>query len=483
MTYKIIKIFLFSQLLFFYNSYGQTVFYSDSSSVSAIQSKFEVFSGEKYHYLYTFKDKKPTLKIYDHKLRNKQEVILDFLEGNLLHSHFIFKQKHIYAFWLVEQNKVFSLRLAILNEEGLMESYKSYDINDFSLADWRNTSLQIAESSDQRYLGYALSNFRKEEVVFLKFDVENSLLSFMRDALPTTQGRKRTKESLAFSKEAMYWFQIPYESSWTTSQDVISIYKWDHLQTEILIDSFKNPSGFIGDQKIFYDSELDEMAVVSLIGEKKGKSVDKIKIQYFNESHTSKNKEVEIAEYIIKSIRSQHKKHDLYDLKIKNITQTQDQGFFVGLQVEYILQKNYASSNMMGFSISNITQRQVREFYYGEYIGIQTHPVDSLNWQNIIRKSQLTQDDYGIFSSLALLNSGHQMVVFFNDLHLKRNQIQIGVLQANGEVIYGQIPRSKRRPLYYAVPELVEVVSPTILLIPVVYETDHMGLMRVQFSD
>lgn len=483
MIYRIFTILLISHWLLAFNSFGQTVFYSDSSSVSSIQSKFEVFSGEKYHYLYTFKDKKPTLKIYDHKLRNKQEVVLDFLEGNLLHSQFIFKQKHIYAFWLVEQQRSFSLRLAILNEDGLLESYKSYDINDFSLADWRNSSLQIAESLDQRYLGYALANYRKEEVVFLKFDLESSQLGYLISQLTEVKNRRRDQETLIFSKDAMFWFQIPLDTSWNVIEDAVNIYKWQHDYPEIILSQFNNPTGFIGDQKIFYDLDADELAMVSLLGSKKGKPIEKVKIQYLNPAQASKNQEINVEDYIIKSIRSQHKKPDLYDFKIQNISKTQDDGFFVGLQVEYILHKNYASSNMMGFSISNITQRQVREFYYGEYIGIQTHPVDSLNWQNIIRKSQLTQDDYGIFSSLALLNSGNQMVVFFNDLHLKRNQIQIGVLQANGEVIYGQIPRSKRRPLYYAVPELVEVVSPTTLLIPVVYETDHMGLMRVQFSD
>src|SRR5690554_5399541 len=105
MVYRIIKILLISQFLFVYQGIGQTVLYSDTISMNHLRSKFDLFSGDEYHYLYTVKGGLPIIKLYDQKLRSKSEVVLDFLEGNLLQSHFVFKQKHIYGFWIVEQHR------------------------------------------------------------------------------------------------------------------------------------------------------------------------------------------------------------------------------------------------------------------------------------------------------------------------------------------------------------------------------------------
>lgn len=463
---------------------AQRITYSDEIDLPK-NAHFKTFSGEKYHYLLYQTSNEAILKIYDHRLKFKNDVVLDFIKGQVLTQYLFYHQHKLYSFWIRMNNKQVYFEVAILNPSGILESYKTYTLADISIQDWKNGSFQWQQSTQKDQLGFSFSNRRKGNLILVKYDLNQEELSMLSEELPRLKSsRTIVEEQLLITKNALVWIQKAVNTTWNEWAEPLHVYQWTNQSKQIESVALENNiEAFIGHQKVFYNEGEDKLYLGTLLTHKKNKLPQSVYIQEINQQRLNTIKVIDMEDYILKSLHNNQKKLDLFDFKIHDMAFMKDQGFFVGVQVQYLLLKNYALQNMIGFSMTNLSTKRVKEFYFGEYIGIQTHTEHTKNWQNILRKSQLTEEDFGYFSSVAVLNSGQQLLVFFNDLNHKRNQVQIGVLQPTGEVIYGQIPRTRLRPSYKVIPSLAYSNSPISIMMPIYYENQKLGLMLVDFTD
>lgn len=464
-------------------SFAQKITYSDEIELSK-NAYFNAFSGDEFHYLFTQNNKESVIKIYNQNLKFKNEVVLDFLEGQVLSQYLFFKQHKIFSFWIRMDQRQLFMDVAILNDQGILETHQTYPIDEMTAQDWKNGSFHWKENTLKDYLGFSFSNRRKGQLYLIKYDVNQGSLALAQQELPRLKSsRVLVEEQLLWTKNALLWIQKNNSTINSDLAEPIYIYEMGRVDHQINAYSLPHENLNLGDQQIFYDEYNDRLYLISLYSDKKNKLPSALKVQEIQDQGVKDIQEMTIEDYILKSLNNHLKKLELNDFKIQDMAFRKDGGFFIGLQVQYLMLKNYAFQNMMSFSMSTISTKRVREYYFGEYIGIQYHVEKDKNWQNILRKTQHTQEDYGYFSSISTLNTGQQLVIFYNDLNHRRNQIQIGVLQSTGEVIYGQIPRTKLRPSYKAIPRLAYSLSPIKIMMPIYYDTGTIGLMKVDFTD
>jgi hypothetical protein len=76
----------------------------------------------------------------------------------------------------------------------------------------------------------------------------------------------------------------------------------------------------------------------------------------------------------------------------------------------------------------------VREYHYDDILTLSYNGEGVRDWDTFIRKDQLSQEDGGMFSSYALLNSGGTLGFLFNDFNASRSRIQLATVDGEGKV-------------------------------------------------
>ena len=73
------------------------------------------------------------------------------------------------------------------------------------------------------------------------------------------------------------------------------------------------------------------------------------------------------------------------------------------------------------------------EYHYDDILALCYDQNGTRRWCSFISKNQYSQDDGGVFSSYALLNTGGSIAFLFNDFNVAHSRIQLATLDANGK--------------------------------------------------
>jgi hypothetical protein len=75
----------------------------------------------------------------------------------------------------------------------------------------------------------------------------------------------------------------------------------------------------------------------------------------------------------------------------------------------------------------------VREYHFKDIMVLSYDKDGAREWSSIIPKDQFSQEDGGIFSSYALLNTGGTLAFLFNDFSTDRSRMQLATITAGGK--------------------------------------------------
>lgn len=119
---------------------------------------------------------------------------------------------------------------------------------------------------------------------------------------------------------------------------------------------------------------------------------------------------------------------------IRNMIIKKDGGFVL-VSEEFSMSMR---SNMPGwggyysFYYGPFMSQTIREYQYNDIFALSYNGSGSLEWHSFVRKSQYSQEDGGIFSSFALINTGGALGFLFNDFNTRISRIQLATLDAEG---------------------------------------------------
>jgi len=78
--------------------------------------------------------------------------------------------------------------------------------------------------------------------------------------------------------------------------------------------------------------------------------------------------------------------------------------------------------------------QNVREYNYDDVLALSYDGEGNKQWHAFVRKSQYSQEDGGVFSSYALINTGGSLGVMFNDFNKRLSRIQLATIDSKGQV-------------------------------------------------
>ncbi len=126
------------------------------------------------------------------------------------------------------------------------------------------------------------------------------------------------------------------------------------------------------------------------------------------------------------------------DYHVRNLIVKNDGGFVLIAESFYISSRNTAYAPGWGYysmySYGPFMAPAIREFFYGDILVISYNAEGQREWQSFIRKDQYSQEDGGVFSSFALLNTGGSLGFLFNDYNSVRSRIQLASVDGTGKI-------------------------------------------------
>jgi hypothetical protein len=84
--------------------------------------------------------------------------------------------------------------------------------------------------------------------------------------------------------------------------------------------------------------------------------------------------------------------------------------------------------------------RTIREYFYNDILALSYRADGTRQWHSFIRKQQYSQEDGGMFSSYALMNTGGSLGFLFNDYNSNRPRIQLASIDDGGQVSSQSLP-------------------------------------------
>jgi hypothetical protein len=83
---------------------------------------------------------------------------------------------------------------------------------------------------------------------------------------------------------------------------------------------------------------------------------------------------------------------------------------------------------------SPFMSQPVREYSYEDVLALSYDADGNKQWHSFVRKTQYSQEDGGVFSSYALINTGGTLGMMFNDFNTRVSKVQLATIDSKGMV-------------------------------------------------
>ena len=139
-------------------------------------------------------------------------------------------------------------------------------------------------------------------------------------------------------------------------------------------------------------------------------------------------------EKLVKAAGARKRGHTFDNFQVRQLIVKNDGGFVLVSEEEYMLTRsNYTPGFGYYSAYSPYMTNTVREYHFDDIMSLSYNAAGELQWHAFIRKDQYSQEDGGVFSSYALLNTGGTLAFLFNDYNARRSTIQLATLTAEGQ--------------------------------------------------
>ncbi len=185
-------------------------------------------------------------------------------------------------------------------------------------------------------------------------------------------------------------------------------------------------------------------------------------------------------EKLMSEAGSRRRGHTFDNYQVRQLIVKNDGGFVLISEEEYMLTlNNYTPGFGFYSAYSPYMTNTVREYHYDDILSLSYDAKGDLQWHAFIRKNQYSQEDGGVFSSYALLNTGGTLAFLFNDYNARRSTIQMATLTSDGKTeVRGFAAEGNDYPDW--LPKSAKQVSARIMVVPC-FHKKQICFARVEF--
>jgi hypothetical protein len=466
---------------------AQELFYSKEQKFTLQNADFSVvgWAGDR---LYAYRASKEGyfLDAYNDSMRLLATVALDFFSKKIYETQFYTTNDAIIVLYqAVQNNKVVQYAAKL---DGKARMTKKPMALDSVKVGWMSEKKQyyssVMSADKSKIMIYRVSS-RKNK----KFTVNTILFDNNMDVLATGTPSFETADDVSFAQTilgndgTLYIAGNPEDSykKFSSNAWIFSL-SADAKQLSTVALPLNGLS--ISSMYLRVNEITNDVYAAAYYTEGKSENVDGIVYGILPSASTafSSFKKIPFDDNLRDASNEANKKKAFNDYEVRKIIVKNDGGFILIGENYYISTRSYGYGSGMGYYSyynSGYANTTVREYHYGDVMILNYDKDGNRTWNNFIRKDQNSQDDGGMFSSYALLNSGSTLVFLFNDYSSSKTTLTLAAVDIEGNL---QMKRMNAGRMVNAdwLPRSAKQTDTKELLVPVL-KKDNLCFVRVAF--
>jgi hypothetical protein len=183
---------------------------------------------------------------------------------------------------------------------------------------------------------------------------------------------------------------------------------------------------------------------------------------------------------IINKATANKKNYSFDNYIVRQLIVKNDGGFVLIAESQYVTMRSSFTPGFGYYSFySPYMNSTVREYHYNDIMALAYNGDGVREWNTIIPKQQYSQEDDGVFSSYALLNTGGSLAFLFNDFDTRHSRIQLATVTADGNSdVHGLTAEGNDYPDW--LPKSAKQVAGRVLVVPC-FHKKQICFARVDF--
>lgn len=380
------------------------------------------------------------LDAYDDSMTKKATVLLDFFPKKIYETRFInYPDRMLVLYQAVESNKVVQYA-ALLDTKGRLLK------NPIQL-----TSAKTGVFGPNKNYFSSAVNDDKTQVLVYGVETKGRKLQFTGvwiDSDLNVSGRGYasyvTDNDLesgdgVIDDKGNFFMPVYTPAGAKNFADRLWIVRVPKTGNKFSAEEFSIRDKYVANSFMKMDHVNNRIYLAGFYSDKKNGNYDGVLYGVYSISDSSftNNRLIPFDERIRTATGERNKKRAFDNYITKQLIVKKDGGFVLISEDVSIV---YRSNNMgwggyYSFYYNNPMMMQtIKEYYYNDVFALSYNSEGVNEWYSFIRKDQYSQEDGGIFSSYALINTGGILGFLFNDFNTGRSKIQFATLDATGKV-------------------------------------------------
>jgi hypothetical protein len=468
---------------------AQNIFYSREQKFTFQNGDFSVvgWCGDR---LYAYRASKEGfyLDAYNDSMRLLATVALDFFPKKIYETKFYTTDDQIIVLYqAVQNNHVVQYAARLDSKARMLQKPLALDSVKMSWFSGDKKYYSSVMSGDKsKIMVFGMGNRRDHKLVFNTILLESASLNVLAKGEPFIQADNDFSlgQSLLANDGTLYMSAYNGEGSKNYSGDAW-LFRLSSDGSQFNNIPLPLGTNYISGMFVKLNEITNDVYIAAMYSEKRSGNLDGVVYGLYSPANNafSSFKVIPFDEQLRNATDDRNKKKAFNDYEVRNLIVKNDGGFILILENFYVTTRTTSYGNGLGYYYSwynnTYATTSTREYHYGDVLTIDYDIDGNRKWHNFIRKEQYSQEDGGMFSSYALLNSGGSLVFLYNDFNTSKSTLNLAAVDVDGKLQMKKMNPGRNEGMDW-IPRSGKQTDLRELMIPVLRK-NSLGFARVVF--
>ena len=466
------------------HSYSQEVTYSAYDRFDHRSDEYAVV-GMVGGLLYTYRNTPDSVVLvaYDDSMNRVATVLLDFFPQKIYEIRFIsYPDKIIVLYQALESNKVIHYA-ALLDEKGRLKG-KPVELGSIKTGIFgaTKTYFSSAVSENKKTILMYSANSKGSEITFDGKWLDDKLTINKRCRAVFTTDNNVDHGELNLDNDGNAYMTAYTQTGAMNYADQFWILKLVPGSTKFEPKEMQLDEKFAASGYMKVDNANSRIYFGGFYANKKIGSFDGIIYAAYDIAGGAFaiRKFIPFDQDLLNAAGARHKNHAFDNYQVRQLIVKNDGGFVLVAEVHFVTARSNYTPGLGYYSYySPYMTTMIHEYHYNDIMALSYDKDGARNWSSFIPKEQYSQEDNGLFSSYALLNTGGTIAFLFNDFNVAHSRIQLATLAPDGKTeIHSFTAEGNDYPDW--MPRNAKQVAGRVLVVPCLHKK-QMCFARVMF--
>lgn len=376
------------------------------------------------------------LHAYNNSMSKAATVVLDFFPRRVANVRFVAYPQKIVALYQEVEGKNFVQYAALLDAEGRLRG-EPVRVLAARLSD-NDEIITTVVSDDRRTIAcFSVTETSDDE----RFDVhwlDDNLTPLGNQMLYIGLEQSTEVGAPALANNGALYFPVTTSVGLKDMADAFWIARLRPDSAKLGLEPFRLNGLYGASPFLKVDNAAGRVYISGFYSTKKNGHFDGVLYGYYDEASHSIQARRTIAfdDRLREATGDRSRKRAFNGFDVRQLIVKNDGGFVMVSEENYITTRHGYTPGWgyYSFYYGPYVSPSVREYHYDDILALSYDASGNREWHAFVRKSQYSQEDGGIFSSYALLNTGTSLGFLFNDFNRARSSIQFAAVDEAGSV-------------------------------------------------